>query len=360
MYLCEFDNLIWFCDNCKQAGNSSVTKSQLDVNSDSNSHMLILQKEIECLNREKDIQAKLISELESSLELHKFKSDTLQKELSEAKSAIAPVKNIASTNTYCQVLQKNVKNGKNVESSVLLVKSADRNNRDDELQVLSKTIIPSRLNICISGTKKIKEGVAVYCKGDHDVAKLKNAINGQLNGRLTANELKKYNPRLLVKNVNFSDDIKDNKMLIENIVGLNDMDDHADLKVITKIERTRQIVLEVSPDLRKKLLARGYVWVGWRKCPIVDHLRITQCFRCCKFGHIAKQCKSSTSACIKCSKDHMANQCEVASDQVKCINCVSYGSKSKSHVQVNHAANDSHFPAYINFVRNLKNRINFD
>ncbi|CAH1992579.1 unnamed protein product [Acanthoscelides obtectus] len=353
-YLCEFDNLIWFCDNCKQVGNSSVTKSQLDVNSDSNSHMLILQKEIECLNREKDIQAKLISELESSLELHKFKSDTLQKELSEAKSAIAPVKNIA------QVLQKNVKNEKNVESSVLLVKSADRNNRDDVLQVLSKTIIPSRLNICISGTKKIKEGVAVYCKGDDDVAKLKNAVNGQINGRLTANELKKYNPRLLVKNVNFSDDIKDDKMLIENIVGLNDMDDHADLKVITKIERTRQIVLEVSPDLRKKLLTRGYVWLGWRKCPIVDHLRITQCFRCCKFGHIAKQCKSSTSACIKCSRDHMANQCEVASDQVKCIICVSYGSKSKSHVQVNHAANDSHCPAYINYVRNLKNRINFD
>ncbi|CAH1970205.1 unnamed protein product [Acanthoscelides obtectus] len=106
-------------------------------------------------------------------------------------------------------------------------------------------------------------------------------------------------------------------MLIENIVGLNDMDDHADLKVITKIERTRQIVLEVSPDLRKKLLARGYVWLGWRKCPIVDHLRITQCFRCCKFGHIAKLCKSSTSACIKCSRDHMANQCEVACDQIQ-------------------------------------------
>ncbi|CAH2014373.1 unnamed protein product [Acanthoscelides obtectus] len=59
-YLCEFDNLISFCDNCKQVGNSSVTKS----------HMLILQKEIECLNREKDIQAKLISEPQSSLELH--------------------------------------------------------------------------------------------------------------------------------------------------------------------------------------------------------------------------------------------------------------------------------------------------
>ena len=45
----------------------------------------------------------------------------------------------------------------------------------------------------------------------------------------------------------------------------------------------------------------------------------TRCFKCQKFGHIAKFCKSSITKCNNCSENHMSFEC--SSSTTKCSNC---------------------------------------
>ncbi|CAH2018665.1 unnamed protein product [Acanthoscelides obtectus] len=56
------------------------------------------------------------------------------------------------------------------------------------------------------------------------------------------------------------------------------------------------LVLEVSPAIRKLLLAKGFVYVGWKRCSVVDHLNIMHCRKCCSFGHLEKNCASNSTA----------------------------------------------------------------
>lgn len=48
--------------------------------------------------------------------------------------------------------------------------------------------------------------------------------------------------------------------------------------------------------------------------------RVTQCFKCLKFGHISKQCKSSRTICINCGSDKFENHNCEAKDKF-CIHC---------------------------------------
>ena len=44
-----------------------------------------------------------------------------------------------------------------------------------------------------------------------------------------------------------------------------------------------------------------------------------RCFKCQKFGHGTKQCRSTVQKCFKCAEDgHQGNECDKA---VKCANC---------------------------------------
>lgn len=43
-------------------------------------------------------------------------------------------------------------------------------------------------------------------------------------------------------------------------------------------------------------------------CPVEPYIqRVTQCFRCLRYGHIAKQCRSTTSLCINCGQNKDEN-----------------------------------------------------
>ena len=82
---------------------------------------------------------------------------------------------------------------------------------------------------------------------------------------------------------------------------------------------SRSCVVELSPALRARLMSSKKVNIKWSRCRISDHVSVLQCYKCFKFGHVAKKCKNK-ECCAKCGGEHLTNTCEVK-EKYSCINC---------------------------------------
>ena len=63
--------------------------------------------------------------------------------------------------------------------------------------------------------------------------------------------------------------------------------------------------------------------------------KVTQCFKCQKFGHNFFECKETQSTCLRCGGDHRHSTCSTLREQAKCANCAG-----------NHAANFKGCPKF--------------
>jgi hypothetical protein len=65
-----------------------------------------------------------------------------------------------------------------------------------------------------------------------------------------------------------------------------------------------------TPEQANQVMARGFAEGGEVKH--VDRFHtvcgIVQCFKCCDYGHIAKNCRLSAS-CRRCAQDHETKDC---------------------------------------------------
>ncbi|CAH1960689.1 unnamed protein product [Acanthoscelides obtectus] len=214
------------------------------------------QKEIECLQREKCILEKLVTELENASQLQKFKIDVYEKELNETKTSSSNsgmLQKTASAESYSQVLKKPLYT--NNDSSVLLVKSSERNS-EDIFKRMAQVVNPANLEVYINSTRKIKNGVAVICKKKSNLDKFKNVLQTQLGDEYVVDEAKKHKPRIRVKNVEITEDLNSNDQIIGRLFCQNNLDtfNSSDIKVITKLKMRNgcDLILEVSPEVRKK------------------------------------------------------------------------------------------------------------
>jgi hypothetical protein len=66
-------------------------------------------------------------------------------------------------------------------------------------------------------------------------------------------------------------------------------------------ERRQNMVFAVEPKIHHGAMERGKVVVGLTLCFVTEEIRVKQCFRCHRFGHIARECKSK-ELCFKCFK----------------------------------------------------------
>ena len=72
--------------------------------------------------------------------------------------------------------------------------------------------------------------------------------------------------------------------------------------------KTRSCVIEVTPDVRLSLMSAGRVNIKRVRCRLSDHITVLQCFKCYKFGHVAKKCENK-GCYAKCSGEHLTNTC---------------------------------------------------
>nr|CAH7747643.1 unnamed protein product [Callosobruchus chinensis] len=229
------------------------------------------------------------------------------------------------------------------------------------LHDITSSVNPANLKVCINSTKCIKNGVAIHCKDDKSLNVLKENLANKLGSKYSINQAKKFNPRMIIKDVDLegletSEDILNSILSIHNFPNL----EPSDIKFVTKLKQLNgvDVIIEVTPAARKTMLQVGYVFIGWKRSPVSDHLRIVKCSKCCSYGHLVKDCKSTDSVCHRCAGNHLLKDCK--SEISKCINCLNYNKTSKNNIPFDHASNYlSGCPVYQNYVHNLKSRIDY-
>ncbi|KAK4875721.1 hypothetical protein RN001_012143 [Aquatica leii] len=102
-------------------------------------------------------------------------------------------------------------------------------------------------------------------------------------------------------------------------------------------------IVEVHADVRRYLLASRRVYIPWNACRVNDHIRVTRCFNCQKYGHHSSDCKSELQ-CGHCAEKHDTKACPNLERDPTCANCVRFGHKGDI---VRHKAISNTCPAYL-------------
>lgn len=314
----EYANLKWFCDVCEGsfADKVSVEKRLQKVEE-------VTQKVLQHLNDAKD-------------------------------------KNVS---TYSDVLKYK---GSNQQTIVLRPKNAKQTCLETKTEVTQK-IKPENLSIGVSVKKQVnKGGLLIECSSNESLEKLKQEVQEKLGRDYDVKETPMARPKVLIVGVN-DDDIESELMLKNKLLKQNGLERFSveDLKVIhTYLPKKRRdgaknVIVEVNIELYKQLMTKTKVFIGWSPCKVFEYLHVTRCYKCCKYGHVAKYCKAHDIVCPLCAGEHQISQC--TSEKKKCVNCHYAAEILKiPNIDYEHTVLDKNCPAYIRALKTVKDRIAYE
>lgn len=348
----------WRCKTCQEV-NSNANKPCSSSEELACNDIILLKKDIECLRQENALLKKFVNELEYT--------NSLQKELLAKEKTVSTFSSVTDKLEipYSHIAAKTPPiYNKNINKSAVLVIKSNINNINVNTE-LKKHFNPAHLNVHINNTKEIKNGLIINCENTDSLEKLKNAVVNKFGNKFSVNEQKKFNPRLIIYGVDklLSCDDLLVKDILSNNDYLKDLPDTNNIKIVTKIDRkySQNVIIEVSATIRNAINSKGYLFVGWQKCTVDDHLLVTRCYNCLRYGHLKKDCKKSTPTCPSCGDEHEEKNC-THGEEKRCINCCNFNIRNKNaeNVPVDHSANDYKTCSYYQYqLALLKNKINY-
>ncbi|XP_076549241.1 uncharacterized protein LOC143306887 [Osmia lignaria lignaria] len=156
-----------------------------------------------------------------------------------------------------------------------------------------------------------------------DLDKLRNSPKLKEAG-LMIRTRQKLRPRLLIKNLPSNISMNDVPKVIAESIGIENPEIKPIVELIRGEKKQKNLIIEVSPEIRKKLLSHGRVYLGYDSCRIEDYISVLQCYKCLKFNHTAKNCTTDSPTCGHCADKHDTRKCENKT-KPKCVNCDKLG-----------------------------------
>lgn len=230
-------------------------------------------------------------------------------------------------------------------------------NPEDMHTDLKKVLNPVAEGIKITSTRKLgTKGLLIRTEEKQDLNALLESPKFKDLGLSVSRPTKKM-PRLALYGVPSE---MTSEEIGQSLIKLNKLEEsevNDQLKFIFKFGKRDQIttnhVIQVSPELRKKLIKLGKIFLGWSCCRVEDHIQISRCYKCNGFGHVGKFCKQTSSSCSHCSGDHDVKDCQKKNEAPCCVNC------KRFKLQHEHAASDRNCPSYLNALSGLINKTEY-
>ncbi|XP_023212315.1 uncharacterized protein LOC111615146 [Centruroides sculpturatus] len=229
-------------------------------------------------------------------------------------------------------------------STVVIIESTDHNEDAETIKTRIKSKLdPRQLKLGVKQVRKIRNrGLLVELEGKDKGEHLINEINNM--GNLTARLPKKILPKVTIFNIPASLNKQDiieglfdqNEPITKTYQNVEEFGKNINIK--SKFGRKPEVnhwICEVTPDLRKLLLKLKKVNLDWVRCSVEEYYSIIQCYKCCKYGHIARECSSDRNHCNHCGGDHRYSECKNKNTAPNCINCIRNKSNSFAH-RANH------------------------
>lgn len=219
--------------------------------------------------------------------------------------------------------------------TVVIKPKQDKQKCEATLQRVRENIVGSEL--LVRDTKNIRGGgIVISCANAADTMKMKQLIDQNIGNDydVCLPEIKK--PRVKISNI--SSELTSDEIL-NDVMNKNDFlrDATIQIKKVMKDKHkdTQDVVAEVDCKSFESMMIARKLFIGWRRCNVVEHIYLKRCFKCCGFSHIASECQHNI-ACSKCAGSHKSGDCD--GKQYLCVNCSAANGKYGLNLATNHHA----------------------
>ena len=170
---------------------------------------------------------------------------------------------------------------------------------------------------------------------------------------------KPRNPKILIFGLNISD----KKQVVEDIFNQNEEIAGNDIfeqqfrpsHSWSRNKKLHNWVIEVDPIIRKKIIDNGSrLYNQWQTHRVVDYIDATRCFKCQRYGHVAKHCLQKEETCGHCSmQGHSFKVCPNVNDPPTCPPC------KQNKLPVAHRIADKTCPTFLKAAKQQLLRTNY-
>nr|XP_042910466.1 uncharacterized protein LOC122271868 [Parasteatoda tepidariorum] len=230
------------------------------------------------------------------------------------------------------------------EHELLMYPKDENGASDDTRSQVTNSIDPIKLKLGVRGINRIRKGgIVVQLTNEEEIQKLKLEIEkSNIGDKFACARPRTLNPKIWLYDVpedvnkeNLIDKIRDQNPPLKNSV----------MKMCfpLRAKEGSHWVIEVDPDTFHKIIYLEKINIGWNRIRTKEFLRVTQCFKCYRFGHVARYCKDK-SVCANCTEhDHTMENCK---NKSICINCKTTREDHNLKLNINHDATNRNCETY--------------
>lgn len=233
------------------------------------------------------------------------------------------------------------------------------------ISTLKKLVKPSEIGLKVKRLTSIRNGVIVEAESEEGAEALMKQKALEEAG-LKVGKPDRKRPIVMIYDV--GSDLKDEDILDEvfsrNMNGseIQEEEFKREFKVRHRYKDKRlpgkkcHIVVECSVRVRNWLRSKERLFIEWQSCRVKDYVDVARCYKCQRYGHIAKHCSGEKMACSYCAGEHTFKDCPKKNnkDRVCCINC-----KREGRVDDKHDAGWRGCPAYEKAVKRNNEKIDY-
>lgn len=244
----------------------------------------------------------------------------------------------------------------------------------------TKKLIKEKVDIknMAMGITKLRKGskgtVILGCETGEEIEKLKTTVQAKLGENFKVTESPQIKPKIKIVNIDEEDIQLDDNDLIDTIKKQNQVTTNKEthMRIVKKITKEKRnynnqavrrggaegvVIMEADERTHELMLNKGKINIGWKKCPVFNHINVKRCFKCWGYFHIAKNC-TRNETCHKCAGKHKAVECKVS--KKKCVNCMFKVQTYNLKINDEHDALDPECPTYKRAIQEERKRAGWD
>lgn len=286
----------------------------------------------------------------------------VKQQIEELKRMIQGECTSAARVTYSEAVKEKKK------EKVIIIKPKVQQESEETKKAIKEKVDIKSMAVGITKLKKGSKGTVILgCESGEEIETLKAAVQDKMGEDFKVTESTQLKPKIKIVSVEDEELKLTDEELIETIKTQNGIGETEgrEMKIVKRLtrggesERNRRgtvegsIILEVDEVTHEELLSKGKLSVGWRKCPVYNHINVKRCFKCWGYYHIAKNC-TREETCYKCAGNHNARECTV--NKSKCVNCTFKNQTYNLKINVEHSALDRECPTYKRAMQEEKKR----
>ncbi|GBN90277.1 hypothetical protein AVEN_79033-1 [Araneus ventricosus] len=230
--------------------------------------------------------------------------------------------------------------------NVLVVPKKEQNSVETRKLIQAK-VSPSKLNIKVNSLKSInKGGIIISAPTNDDIDKLIGEFSkiDDIRQNFDIRKPKLLDPSIIIFNV---EETVTKEELLEGLKDQNEELSSANIQVRTSFKSRlgRNWIVSMDPAAFGEIIKKPKINFNWNRLGFKENVRIVQCLKCAKYGHIAINCKNEDlregpGLCLRCGiKGHKERDCD--KDVPNCVNCMNHNLKFKTTHDLKHSARDS-------------------